>query len=111
MTGMAKFETLFEAIPADARPHVARVLRQVVHDINTPLSTLAMEVFSARQTLTKLHTIHEGVEVVASLTGICSNAERATSELSEYVAALGKLGTEATFSLGAERAQGTGRAH
>lgn len=91
-----KLESLIEQVRAEARPDVGRVLRQLAHDINTPISTLAMDMFSVRLLLEKLAGVNipQQTKTISDLTEICANLERTSSRLAEYASALSDLVAE-----------------
>ena len=93
-------KSLVEQVRTEARTEVRRVLRQLAHDLNTPISTLTMEVFSARMLLDKLRPSTragekpDSVKVLSDLGEICSNLEHASSGLTEYVSTLSRLASD-----------------
>lgn len=97
MSDAVTLKGLVEQVRTEARPEVARVLRQLVHDLNTPISTLTMEVFSARMLLDKLRPATragvkpESAQALSDLEDICSNLKHASSSLTEYVSGLSVL--------------------
>jgi hypothetical protein len=98
MTDTKKLASHFFGLPVDARALAARMLRQVAHDVQTPLSTLAMEVFSIRLLLNKLDPSSsapalERARAFASLNEIFTNMERASSQISEYMNELPNIET------------------
>lgn len=91
MTNTEKLASTFLSLPSEARPTAARLLRQVAHDVQSPVSTLAMEVFSIRLLLGQLESASSGTsaarnsKVLADLHEISANMERASGQLSEYL--------------------------
>ena len=90
MTDIKKLANQFLDLPPDARAPGARMLRQIAHDVQTPLSTLAMEVFSVRLLLGKLDPSSsasplERSKAFAGVNEIFANMERASSQISEYM--------------------------
>ncbi len=100
MSDAVKLRSLVDGVPPEARPEVARVLRRLAHDLNTPISTLTMEVFSARMLLDKLRPSArvggkpESAQALSELEEICSNLEHASSSLTEYVSGLSALAAD-----------------
>lgn len=99
MTDARKLANHFLDLPSEARAPATRLLRQIAHDVQTPLSTLAMEVFSTRLLLTKLDPSNsaspsERSKALSSLSEIFANMERASSQISEYLNQLTSLGTD-----------------
>ncbi len=94
--------TLIERLPPEARPHAARLLRQVAHDLGTPISTLVMEAFSARLLLDRIgrspgEVLPVGAaETVSELRELCANLEHATAGVTAYVSALTGLALQGT---------------
>lgn len=100
MTIAAKLEAHFRGLPSEARAPGTRLLRQIAHDLQTPLSTLAMEVFSIRLLLKNLDPSSsasppERAKAFAELNEIFVNMERASSQLSEYLGQLTNLEADA----------------
>lgn len=93
MTGDLK--RLIDAMPAEVRPQVERVLRHVAHDVRTPVSTIVMDVFSARRLIGSLEDSvrPESGKALADLAEICSNLEHASSNLGEYLDSLANFET------------------
>jgi len=97
MSNAKTLTSLIDDVPPEARQHVVRLLRQVVHDIATPLSTVSMEVFSAKILLGELRPstsagLRSGSgKALSDLEEICSNLERASSSLARYADALSGL--------------------
>ena len=97
MSSPAKVTNLVERIPAELRPHLAPLLRQLAHDLKTPLSTFTMEIFSARLLLNKLrgpagdNTRAESRSALSGLDEVHANLELAVAAMSAYAAALSGL--------------------
>lgn len=94
---MSKADTLtslVDQVPPEARPELLRLLRQLKHNLTTPISTLAMEVYSAQLLLERLRSSlgesrrPEDVRTVSELEEICNNIERVSSALASSVSAL-----------------------
>lgn len=91
MSKPSALSSQFHALPVDARRPAARLLRQIAHDIQSPLGTLAMEVFSARMLLNQLERSSSGLpeaqgrKALADLNAISANMERASNQLAEYL--------------------------
>lgn len=94
MNEAARLKKLLEQVRPEARPELANVLRHVAHGMNTPISTLIMEVFSGSILLEKLRSSMElgaksdGIDALADLQDICANLERASLSLADHVAVL-----------------------
>ncbi|HET9932135.1 MAG TPA: hypothetical protein VFQ35_15635, partial [Polyangiaceae bacterium] len=94
MTDASKVRAHFAALPSDAKPPAAELLAQISHDIKGPIATLAMECFSARMVLRKARQNASGEHVqtlAKQLEEISNNLERASTQLSDYLAALTTL--------------------
>ncbi|HWA78162.1 MAG TPA: hypothetical protein VG937_37760 [Polyangiaceae bacterium] len=90
MTNTEKLSNTFQSLPAELRPLAAKLLNQVAHDVQSPLSALTMEVFSIRMLLGQLEpassvTSVRSPKLLANLNAISSNMERASNQLAEYL--------------------------
>ncbi len=91
---------LVEQAQAEARLELARVMRQLAHDLNTPIATLAMEVFSAQMMLDKLRPPaqadkpEEAARALSNLKDICANLEDVSSSLKEYMSVFSRLASD-----------------
>jgi hypothetical protein len=89
-----KISSLLSSLPVEARDAAEGLLRQLTHDVQTPLATLAMEIFSFRLLLGKLGPSSSSLsdpdvsKRIASLSEISENMERASTELSDYLSEL-----------------------
>lgn len=96
MSNGARIASSVAAMTPEVRAHVNALLRQIVHDINTPISTVSMEVFSARILLSRLREIGgedstESARIIEEILGICENMERTTLKLSDCASNLDRL--------------------
>lgn len=94
MTDIEKLLVVFRSLPNDARSTTAKLLRQIAHDLQSPLSTLSMEVYSAQMLLDQLDTASSATQirtVRANLGAISANMERASSQLAEYLSDLASI--------------------
>lgn len=90
MTNTEKLSNTFQSLPAELRPAAAKLLHQVAHDVQSPLSALSMEVFSIRMLLGQLEpassvTSVRDPKLLANLNAISANMERASTQLAEYL--------------------------
>ena len=87
----SKIARLIEDLPPETRLRVGHILVQLSHDLSAPLSTIGMEVYSARRLVRGPDAgTTEGLE---SLHEICTNLGHAASALAEYVTVLSDLGS------------------
>lgn len=93
MTDIEEVARLVAEAPDAARPAVAGLLRQVAHDLSTPVSTFSLEVFSARRVLEHVQAVgaRGAGEQLELLREILENLECSTSILVEYAEALSQL--------------------
>lgn len=91
----ARVLDLFASLPEEARAPAARLLCQIAHDLQSPLSTLAMEVFSVRLVLGNLGSSNAAA-ALTNLDEISVNMERASAQLAEYLASLASLGADSS---------------
>lgn len=97
MNTQTRLVGMLASVPSDARLHVERLLRQIVHDVNAPLATFSMEVFSARQLLENAGPAAPegqtalGSDSLTELAAIFANLESASSALSTYLGMLASL--------------------
>jgi len=100
MTNAEKLSNAFQALPAELRPTVAKLLGQVAHDLQSPLSTLGMEVFSIRMLLDQASSggREQNTKLFANFAAISSNMERVSNQLAEYLSCLASLQTNSEES-------------
>jgi signal transduction histidine kinase len=99
MTDAAQRQRLHDAIDSAGQPS-ARLVRQVVHDLRTPLSTFSMEFFTVQLLMAQLRDALAEVDppppsmtkIVADLDEIHANLRQALDELDGYVRHLASLG-------------------
>lgn len=97
MSDAGKLRRLLEGAQPEARALASRVLRQIAHDLNTALSAITMDVFSARMTLDKLRPAAGAGKMLPSsqalslLGEICANLEHASTGLTEYGSSISQL--------------------
>ena len=93
MSGRPGLDELWGAIPPACRPAVGHLLRRIAHDLNTPLSTVTMEAYSATRLLQRLRTGtgSERATVSSELDDGLTNLRAATNQLAALVAALTAL--------------------
>lgn len=90
----------FQLVPPEARPAVAELLRQISHDLQSPLSALTMDGFSIQLLLKQLTPASgepspaDRAKAMAGLEAISGNIERASSRVLEYLGLLGSLGAQ-----------------
>jgi signal transduction histidine kinase len=90
----SKINSLIEAMSPNARTEVAALLRLLTHDLNTPIATFSMDLYSARMLLEDLRAASlesprpDTAKALLQLEGICTNLEHASSKLAEYVSFL-----------------------
>ena len=104
MSNATKLSGHFFSLPAEARAPAKQLLRQIAHDVQSPLSTLAMEVFSIRLLLGKLEPSSsapaaERLKAFAGLQEILVNMDRASLQLSEYLSEVTGMGTDDSSSV------------
>ncbi len=93
MKDKAKLATLVQALPKEAGPHVARLLRQLAHDLDTPLSTFTMDVYSARALVEDLaSTTEDRGALLVQLVSVLDNLEAATLGMRELSQTLRQMG-------------------
>lgn len=83
---------LLASLPTEQRRAVADFLLDLVHACNTPISTLRLELFSARQSLAK--ALDDPAAELGELGEIADNLEAATATLHALVAALGDAASQ-----------------
>ncbi len=99
--------SLVDGMPPELRPMVARLLNRLAHDLNTPTSTLTMELFSARMLLDKLRPSArkgenpDSARALLDLAEICSNLDHALSGLTKHVSMLSGLASDSAEPEGA----------
>ena len=99
---MERFRKLVGVVPAEAARSGGKLLHQVTHDLNGPLSTFVMELYTLRADIDQLRSLMQqdcsatpdGVvdETLSMLAATVENLSRTTAETSEYVKFLEEMG-------------------
>lgn len=88
---------LISSISPDTREQITPVLRRLAHDLNTPVATLTMDLFSARRLLDRLQNSRpsasgpEAVQGLSDLAEVCANLELTVTNLTQYARAFSEL--------------------
>lgn len=94
MSHPSKLRAHFAALPPDAKGPAGELLAQISHDLKGPIATLAMECFSAKMLLGRANPHASALQLqtlAKQLDEISNNLERASTQLSDYLAELGTL--------------------
>jgi hypothetical protein len=93
-----KLRRVYASLPADAQTAVMELLRQVGHDLQSPLSALTMEAFSIQHIGAQLQRNSAGsaaaVQAIAALNEISANVERAAAGMLGYLSVMSQLDTD-----------------
>lgn len=95
-----KLRQTFASLPAEAQPAVMVLLRQIAHDLQSPVSALSMEAFSIQHLATELQgkpadvSTANALHAVKALNEISANVERAAGGILEYIGLMSRLDSE-----------------
>jgi hypothetical protein len=93
-----KLRRVYASLPAEAQTAVMELLRQVGHDLQSPLSALTMEAFSIQHLVGQLERNSGGsaaaLPAIAALNEISANVERAAAGMLTYLSVMSQLDTD-----------------